>query len=1175
MVKILDFGLAKFIENSVMRDLLSEQRDSQRLRMTAPTMDFRKAASGDLQADAALDVTADGRAAKDARSPGADGANKQGKPLSPSADASDELSATGQVPPPTDELGDNARISSQSSSGIKGTPLYMAPEVLRGELASRRSDIYSLGALLYELCTGTPPHYEPMMTLAELRQRVSTQDPAPLVDLVPQIDLRFAAAIHRCLRRQPKERFGSIEELRETLEQIADAKRKDDVPEGNPYRGLLPFEAEHRSLFFGRKSEIGTLVDRLRTEGFLIVAADSGVGKSSVCRAGVLPLIVEGAFADGRTWEEISLVPGRRPIQALAQALSRKLGLDEALLVKILQEEPRSLLRELHKKLGDAKGLVLFVDQLEELATISDRAEAALVGEALAGMAERATNIRLLATVRSDFLARLASVPGLGDEINRTLYILRPLSAEKMQEVIVGPAHKKNVSFESEALVKSIVATTAQADGGLPLLQFALAELWEVKSGDVITAQALESIGGVEGALARHADHVLSRLQTEQRQLARRMLLQLVTVEGTRSRRLEDELSRGLPQAKAALEQLVRGRLLVVRDTPEGAAFEVAHEALIRGWGTLRRWLDETAEARAVKQRLETSVGDWQRLGRSAEVLWSERQIAETSLVAESELNAKEIEFLAASRRQALGRRRRRTLALASLPLIAGCLYAGVRVLAARDLEQRIEASLHQGRTLFAEAQQKAAALGQLQAQAYKAFDDRKRDEAESLWEKALKLSAETDRLYARSAQSLEAALSLDHKRPVVRDLMADALYARAVLAESEYELTRTEDLLQRMSLYDTDATRLKRWVAPAHLSIDTVPTGTQVWLGRYIDDERGRKVLQPEKQVGVTPLPELTLEPGSYRFTLKKEGYAETYYPVLLKRGETLKPTVPLLLETKVPKGFVYIPPGRFVFGATGLDTLRKRFFNTAPAHEIWLHGYLISRTELTYADYIPFLESLPKEKLPEYLPKVGSSGLSGMVELTRKNAQWVLTLQPTTVVHTQQLGDPIIYQGRDIGKNQNWRNVPVSGINVDQLTEYYKWLHTQGKISHARLCTENEWERAARGADARNYPHGLDLLDADANIDATYSRRDDAKGPDEVGQHLATRSPFSLDDLTRNVFEFVTSSLSSNEIVLRGGGFSLEHFTARIDNRNVVDSTIKQADFGTRTCADILDAK
>src|SRR5439155_18453545 len=125
------------------------------------------------------------------------------------------------------------------------------------------------------------------------------------------------------------------------------------------------------------------------------------------------------------------------------------------------------------------------------------------------------------------------------------------------------------------------------------LLQFALAELWEARDRDAarLTGAALRAMGGVEGALARHADGVVAGLRMGERAAARRVLLRLVNLEGTRVRRAERELTGGDAAAAAALDALVRGRLVVAHDGSDGSVFELAHEVLLRGWDTLRGWL--------------------------------------------------------------------------------------------------------------------------------------------------------------------------------------------------------------------------------------------------------------------------------------------------------------------------------------------------------------------------------------------------------------------------------------------------------------------------------------------------------------------------------------------------------------------------------------------------------
>src|SRR5262249_20128269 len=147
---------------------------------------------------------------------------------------------------------------------VLGTPGYMAPEIWRGEPSSFRSDVYSLGALLYFLCAGRPPHQG--KDLLEFRAAALEQEFKPL-GTVSDVDPRIAAIIHRCLSRDPKLRFASGEEVRDALEALLPEQPGRVLPEGNPYRGLLAFQAEHRALFFGRDAEIRTILERLRNEG--------------------------------------------------------------------------------------------------------------------------------------------------------------------------------------------------------------------------------------------------------------------------------------------------------------------------------------------------------------------------------------------------------------------------------------------------------------------------------------------------------------------------------------------------------------------------------------------------------------------------------------------------------------------------------------------------------------------------------------------------------------------------------------------------------------------------------------------------------------------------------------------------------------------------------------------
>ena len=415
--------------------------------------------------------------------------------------------------------------------------------------------------------------------------------------------------------------------------------------------------------------------------------ARAAFGRSeSVCRAGVLPLIKEGGLGHNLTYQIAMMIPGRLPLRALCEAVATAIGRDEQTLLAAIKTEPASFPRVLRNLLPHGTGLLLFVDQMEELVTIADPLEAKLASEALGALASKAGLLRILGTVRADFVSRVATVPGIGDEVNRALYLLRPMGTDKLREAVTGPAQLKGVSFESDEMVDALVATTAESDGGLPLLQFALAELWDVRQGNRITAKALESIGGVMGALARHADHLIGSLLPERRPLARRLMMSLVTIDGTRARRTAEELTWNDPNAKGVLELLVRGRLLVARETANGAAYEVAHEALLKGWGTLRRWLEENAERRAVKHRLEQATQEWTRLHKSREALWAAKQLAELALLEPEDISPKEEEFIKASKAAMQRGQLLKRAALLTIPVLLIAAYIGVQVAARRKL---------------------------------------------------------------------------------------------------------------------------------------------------------------------------------------------------------------------------------------------------------------------------------------------------------------------------------------------------------------------------------------------------------------------------------------------------------------------------------------------------------
>jgi serine/threonine protein kinase len=741
---------------------------------------------------------------------------------------------------PVDEsLSDTGVSSLGSVSGppaayLVGTPLYMAPELWRGEPATRRSDLYSLGILLYELLSGTAPHRGvPMSALGEMLQH---RDVPRLHDVAPTVEPALAAIVDRLVERDAAARFASADALVIALEECAAPTPMSNVPDGNPYRGLAAFEASHESLFFGRRSEIRELVHRVRSDAFVVVGGDSGTGKSSLCRAGVLPWLVD---QDG--WSRVDVVPGRHPLQSLAAALAAWADTDEASLVTLLRDSPDAVARaiRLHAaKAADGAGrrLLLFVDQLEELLTLCELDEARAVSIALAALTVRVPSVRVLATARSDFLSRLAMLPGLGDEMARGLYFLRPLTGERIREVIVRPAAAKGVAFESDAVVDTLVAQTEQAPGGLPLLQFALAEVWDTRDAGsrTIRAESLAAVGGVEGALARHADRLLAGLDLSARDAARRILLRLVTAEGTRARRSESELlTEGTQRGaeRAALETLVRGRVVVANDAQHGA-YEIAHEALLVCWSTLQGWLSRGAADHAALMRVSQAAAEWERMGRPRDLLWGRRQLAEIKGFDRETMAPREVSFLAAARIALIKARLRGALAVALLAVAAVVIGLTIRSRARRELESVIADQVGAASLAFEDARQLTRQRDAARARAFELFRAHRWVEGEDLWAEVEAVAAREASRYRAASGHFEAALSLDPTRASLRAQFADLTFERLLRAQRDRLRDLADELAGRLAAYD-DGHHGAALAAEARVALDVVPPGTHVWAER------------------------------------------------------------------------------------------------------------------------------------------------------------------------------------------------------------------------------------------------------------------------------------------------------------------------------------------------------
>jgi formylglycine-generating enzyme required for sulfatase activity len=176
---------------------------------------------------------------------------------------------------------------------------------------------------------------------------------------------------------------------------------------------------------------------------------------------------------------------------------------------------------------------------------------------------------------------------------------------------------------------------------------------------------------------------------------------------------------------------------------------------------------------------------------------------------------------------------------------------------------------------------------------------------------------------------------------------------------------------------------------------------------------------------------------------------------------------------------------------------------------------------------------------------------------------------MQPTQETYTAVSGEPVRYTGRDRRQVQDWLRFPVTGVSADDAEAYAGWLDRTSHVPGARLCTEYEWERGARGADDREFPHGSNLAADDVNYDSTYGPSKAGMGPDEVASHPASDSPFGLADMSGNAFEWVTTSPIAGQYGVRGGSYFHDRKTSRIVNRNDSTPALRDATLGLRICA------
>lgn len=407
-----------------------------------------------------------------------------------------------------------------------------------------------------------------------------------------------------------------------------------------PYPGLRPFEADEADVFFGREEHVDALLERLSASHFVAVVGESGAGKSSLVRAGLLPALEAGFVVEaGSDWQVAIMRPGGAPLAALADALLAPAVLSQTgnsphreFALAELRRGPLGLVqlvRDAH--LGKSCNTLLVVDQFEELFRYcrdsSQKDQANIFVELLLHASrQRQVPVFVVLTMRSDFVGDCARFRGLPEMLNDNQYLTPRLTRDQIAAAIQGPARVCGGVVERD-IVDELCNAVGDNQDQLPLLQHLLMRLWdeaakvpkaprsEDGSGSPwprLTSELCKNVGDLQSALSNHAQQVYESLTREQQEVARTLFKCLTDPQSQRRDVRRDALVSEVARVAEASDEATiavadefraagRHMLMPPPCVPlDGCSrLDISHESLIRQWSTLGKWaVEEAANAR-------------------------------------------------------------------------------------------------------------------------------------------------------------------------------------------------------------------------------------------------------------------------------------------------------------------------------------------------------------------------------------------------------------------------------------------------------------------------------------------------------------------------------------------------------------------------------------------------
>ena len=496
-----------------------------------------------------------------------------------------------------------------------------------------------------------------------------------------------------------------------------------------PYMGLEAFNETRAEYFYGREALVQKLLNHLNHQSSLAVVGASGSGKSSVVQAGLIASLRQGKHIPGSDrWWLGCFRPGSKPVRALAKLLADPLSSDrvkEQLQIEgLLYQGVEGFVRWLRSRSEPV--VVLVIDQFEELFTLATEGDRSLLIELILGAVQYAGDrFKLVLTIRADFTASCLEIPSMAQLLQHSSVLVPPyLTREDYRSSIIQPARQVGLKVES-GLVEVLLQDLDRSAGDLPLLQFALQQLWLRRENGKLTLNAYQDLGRIRGALEKQAQKVYDGLDKQTQDCARWIFLNLTQLgEGTEDTRrritksdlvvakypeaLIDKTLRILTEAKLLIVNLDSGNNtgqsrsaadpaeddLFLEAMRQEATVEVVHEILIRHWSTLRWWLEENRSRLRSQRQIEQAAVLWQQNNRQDDFLLHGIRLAQAEEVYikyTDELSDTAKEFVAAcidarvARQRAVKKRLRQTQLTATALGILGLAATAFGITAYRQ----------------------------------------------------------------------------------------------------------------------------------------------------------------------------------------------------------------------------------------------------------------------------------------------------------------------------------------------------------------------------------------------------------------------------------------------------------------------------------------------------------